>query len=235
MSPLTLPRIHGTRVGAAAVLTALTAAGATWLAAPAAAAIPGDNGDIKIHRVGVPFGVSKDDPVVCRFYLDAINFDSLTNVGYTIQAQPPLPNTATLGGSIILAAGAGHTEPLGLTDGQYRLIWSVPGGTTKEKAFRVNCREENERHEAQGPGGQIEDQGRGGQESGRDNDEQRGQAAWGRGDHDGPRGGVHAGGGGLVPAAAAFSPLTGTAAVGLVVVSGVVYFRMIRRRPHGAA
>ncbi|MEU7060802.1 hypothetical protein [Streptomyces sp. NPDC046197] len=248
MPTLTVPRTFASRVGAAAALTALTAAGATWLAAPAAVA-QGEAGDIKIHRVGVPFGVSKDDPVVCRFYLDAVNFDTLPTIGYTIQAQPPLPTSATVTGTIALAAGAGHTDPLGLADGQYRLMWTV-AGTPKEKIFRVNCRDDNERHDgAFGPGGQIqdpghgnadpghgsEDPGRGSEDQGHGSQDQRGGAASGKDDHDAPKGGVHAGGGGLARTADAFSPVTATAAVGLVVVSGVVYLRLIRRRPHGAA
>ncbi|WP_445525040.1 hypothetical protein [Streptomyces cyslabdanicus] len=221
MPTLTNPRTFGSRVGAAA-LTALTAAGAVWLAAPSAAA-QGEAGDIKIHRVGVPFGVSKDDPVVCRFYLDAVNFDVLPSIGYTIQPQPPLPNSATVTGTIPLATGAGHTDPLGLADGQYKLAWTV-AGTPKEKIFRVNCREEGRREGAHGPGGRIEDPGRGHEVPGA-----------GRIDRGGPLGGVHAGGGGLASSVAAFSPVTGAAAVGLVVVSGVVYMRLVRRRPHGAA
>ncbi|MEU6481793.1 hypothetical protein ABZ858_33985 [Streptomyces sp. NPDC047017] len=224
MPTLTPPRIPGSRVGAAVALTALTAAGAAWFAAPVAQA-QGEAGDIKIHRVGVPFGVSKDDPVVCRFYLDAVNFDVLPTIGYTIQAQPPLPTAATVTGTIALAAGAGHTDPLGLADGQYKIIWTV-AGTPKEKIFRVNCHDDEHKEGAQGPG-QIEDQGH-------DGGDQHGQGGPGKGDP-GPRGGVHAGGGGLVDTAAAFSPVAGAGAVGLVVVGGVAYFRLIRRRPHGAA
>src|SRR3954462_7581260 len=125
MPTLTLPPAVGARLGATA-LTVLTAAGATWLAAPTAMA-QGENGDIRIHREGVPFGVSKDDPVVCRFYLDAVNFDVLTTIAYTITPQPPLPTAATVTGSIQLAGGAGHTDPLGLADGQYKVTWIIAG------------------------------------------------------------------------------------------------------------
>ncbi|MFF9124662.1 hypothetical protein ACF09J_15375 [Streptomyces sp. NPDC014889] len=221
MPTLTIPRTFGSRAVAVG-LTALTAAGATWLAAPSAMA-QGEAGDIKIHRVGVPFGVSKDDPVVCRFYLDAVNFDVLPSIAYTIQPQPPLPNSATVTGTIPLAAGAGHTDPLGLADGQYKIVWTI-AGTPKEKIFRVNCHADGGRQGALGPGGRIEDPGRGHEVPGA-----------GRDDRGGPRGGVHAGGGGLASSVAAYSPVTGAAAVGLVVVSGVVYTRLVRRRPHGAA
>lgn len=228
MPTLTPLRTFGSRIGATAALTALTATGAAWLAAPVAMA-QGEGGDIRIHRVGVPFGVPKDDPVVCRFYLEAVNFDSLPSIAYTIQAQPPLPTSATVNGTIALGAGVGHTEPLVLADGQYKLIWNVDG-TTREKLFRINCHDEQEKREgAHGPGGRIEDQNHG-------NNQQNSTAAAGR-DHDGgPKGAVHAGAGGLAPVAAAFTPLTGAAAVGLAAVGGAAYFRrQVRRQPDGAA
>ncbi|MER6980702.1 hypothetical protein ABT317_27970, partial [Streptomyces carpinensis] len=195
MPTLTLPRTLGSRIGAAAALTALTVAGATWLATPVAKAV-GEGGDIKIHRVGVPFGVSKDDPMVCRFYLDAVNFGDLTTVAYTIQAQPPLPTSATVSGTVALGlnTGAGHTDPLGLADGDYRLTWTI-GTAPKAKIFRVNCRDDHERHDGrEGPNGQIQDPGHDDADPGRDDNDQHG---WAPGRHDGPqgpKGGVHAGG-----------------------------------------
>jgi hypothetical protein len=215
MPTTTLPRTFRVRAGATVVLTALAAAGASWVAAPAASAA-GENGDIRIHHVGVPFGVSKDDPRVCKFYLDAVNFDVLTTIAYTITPQPPLPTAATVAGTIQLAGGAGHTDPLGVADGQYKITWIV-AGAPKEKVFRVNCHD-GKRDAERKPGDQIED-----------------QQGWGKNDPSGPKGGVHAGGGGLVDTAAAFAPVTAAGAVGLVAVGGVAYFRMNRRRPNGAA
>ncbi|MFJ4203339.1 hypothetical protein ACIP2Y_27430 [Streptomyces sviceus] len=218
MPTLTLPRTFRVRAGATVVLTALAAAGASWVAAPTASAA-GENGDIRIHHVGVPFGVSKDDPRVCKFYLDAVNFDVLTTIAYTITPQPPLPTAATVAGTIQLAGGAGHTDPLGVADGQYKITWIV-AGAPKEKVFRVNCHD-GKRDAERRPGDQIEDQRDGG--------------GWSKGDPNGPKGGVHAGGGGLVDTAAAFAPVTAAGAVGLVAVGGVAYFRLNRRRPNGAA
>jgi hypothetical protein len=217
MPTLTLPRTFRVRAGATVVLTALAAAGASWVAAPTASAA-GENGDIRIHHVGVPFGVSKDDPRVCKFYLDAVNFDVLTTIAYTITPQPPLPTAATVAGTIQLAGGAGHTDPLGVADGQYKLTWIV-AGAPKEKVFRVSCHD-GKRDGERRAGDQIEDQQ---------------GAGWGQKEGGGPKGGVHAGGGGLVDTAAAFAPVTAAAAVGLVAVGGVAYFRMNRRRPNGAA
>ncbi|MEU2063373.1 hypothetical protein [Streptomyces sp. NPDC013455] len=226
MPTLTLPRAVGSRAGATVVLTALAAAGASWVAAPSAVA-QGENGDIRIHDErhlhGTLVGSAKDDPVVCRFYLEAVNFDTLPAIAYTITAQPPLATAAIVTGTIQLAGGAGHTDPLGLADGQYKISWTV--GTPpalKEKVFRVNCHD-NQHDGNKGPGGQIADH-------------QQNDTSWGQGgDHNGPKGGVHAGGGGLIDTAAAYSPVAAAAAVGLVGVGAVVYYRRNRRRPHGVA
>ncbi|MEW2511568.1 hypothetical protein [Streptomyces sp. NPDC046870] len=231
--PTMTPRAVGPRAGATVVLTALAAAGASWVAAPSAVA-QGENGDIRIHDErhlhGTPLvGSAKDDPVVCRFYLEAVNFDTLTSIAYTITPQPPLPTAATVAGTIQLAGGAGHTDPLGLADGQYKISWIVgTPAALKEKVFRVNCKDGRNEGE-HGPGGQISD-GRHDSGGQHDND-----ASWGRGDENGPRGGVHAGGGGLIDTAAAYSPVAAAGAVGLIAVCGVVYVRLVRRRPHGAA
>ncbi|MFI6563176.1 hypothetical protein [Streptomyces sp. NPDC050534] len=225
MPPLMPPSV-GARLGAAA-LTVLTAAGASWLATTAAVAAPGDGADIRIHNERVPYGVSKDDPEVCKFYLDAANFGTVTSVDYTITAQPPLPTAATVSGTISLAGGAGHTDTLGLADGRYTLQWTVPptlpgaaATPPKEKVFTVNCHSRNDRGQ-QGPNRTIEDHGPGpgaGHEGG------------------GPRGGVHAGGGGLVDTVQSYTPLSAAAGVGLVAVGGAVYVRtLIRRRSHGAS
>ncbi|MEW1772320.1 hypothetical protein [Streptomyces sp. NPDC086777] len=250
MPTLTLPRAAGSRAAATVLLSALAAAGASWVAAPNAVA-QGENGDIRLHRVGVPFGVSKDDPLVCKFYLDAVNFDILAQIAYTITPQPPLPTAATVAGTIQLAGGAGHTDPLGLADGQYRLAWTVDGAR-KEKVFRVNCHDgrqdgpqdqngqngPNGPNDQGGPNGPNGQGGQGGQDgpNGQIQDNQRNDSSWGQGgDHNGPQGGVHAGGGGIADTTAAFSPVAAATAVTLVAASGVVYVRLIRRRPHGAA
>lgn len=253
MPTMTLPRAVGSRAGATVVLTALAAAGASWMAAPTAVA-QGENGDIRVHRVYALPGTGKDESQVCRFYLDAVNFDTLASIPYTITPQPPLPTSATVTGAVPLAGGAGHTDPLGLADGQYKITWVV-AGATKEKVFRVNCRDLAKEDGAHAPG-QIEDHQQGGQQKDQQGNQQKDQqkdqqnsqqkdqqsdqrddAAWAQGgDHnDGPKGGVHAGGGGLVDTSGAFSPVAAAAAVGLVAVSGVAYLRLIRRRPHGAA
>ncbi|KUL41023.1 hypothetical protein [Streptomyces regalis] len=217
MPTLTPSRSFRARAGATVVLTALAAAGASWVAAPTASAQA--NGDIRIHGEGMPYGTPDDEAVVCRFYLDAVNFDTLPSIEYTITPQPPLPSAATVTGTIQLAGGAGHTDLLGLADGQYMITWTVDVTNTKRKLFRVKCGDRREGRK--GPEGRIEDH-------------QHHDEGWGRGDH-GPKGGVHAGGGGLVDTAAAYAPVTAAAAVGLVAVGGTAYVRRTRRRPDGAA
>ncbi|WP_329215841.1 hypothetical protein OG352_08895 [Streptomyces sp. NBC_01485] len=268
MSSSTLPPALGSRLGATA-LTVLAAAGFTCLSAPAAVAV-GEAGDIRIHREQVPTGVSKDDPVACRFYLDAANFGELTTVAYTIKARPPAPDTATVSGNITLTGGAGHTDTLGLAEGSYTLEWNIvpvvgaaPVPSPKVKIFKIDCRENrrdgDQREAAGSPNRPITDDGReavapggqggggqggsgqtgaqttsqaGGQSSSQSSSQAGG--AW-SGEKGGPEGGVHAGGGGLADTSAAFTPLAGAAAVGLAAVGGAAYFRLIRRRNHGAA
>ncbi|OQR59229.1 hypothetical protein B6E66_36690 [Streptomyces maremycinicus] len=262
MSSSTLPSALGSRLGVTA-LTVLAAAGFTCLSAPSAVAV-GEAGDIRIHREQVPPGVSKDDPVACRFYLDAANFGELPSVAYTIKARPPAPDTATVTGTITLTQGAGHTDTLGLAEGSYTLEWTlapvdgVPVPSPRVKVFKINC-PEGQRDGNGGPNRPITDDGReagapngqagGGQNGGGQNGTTQngttqssggreggtqGGSAW-NGEKGGPEGGVHAGGGGLADTSQAFTPLAGAAAVGLVAVGGVAYFRLIRRRTHGAA
>jgi hypothetical protein len=257
MSSSMLPPALGSRLGVTA-LTVLAAAGFTCLSAPTAVAV-GEAGDIRIHREQVPPGVSKDDPVACRFYLDAANFGELTSVTYTIKARPPVTGTATVTGTILLTNGAGHTDTLGLAEGSYTLAWTLPAGTPPPttKVFKIHC-DEGRRGGNEGPNRPITDDGRefgaangqgggqngaaqatGGREAGgrgaggREGGAQGG-GAW-NGEKGGPEGGVHAGGGGLADTSHAFTPLAATAAVGLVAVGGVAYVRLTRRRNHGAA
>ncbi|MFH8801746.1 hypothetical protein ACH4F6_19440 [Streptomyces sp. NPDC017936] len=126
----------------AAALTALAAGGAVLLGAPSAAAAPGDNGDIKVHSVGTAVAAQLNQPKVCRFYLDAFNFDVAQGVTWAIAPQSAQAGTdSTQTGVITLANGAGVTENLMLPTGQYRLTWTVVGGqgAGKQKVFQVDC------------------------------------------------------------------------------------------------
>ncbi|MFF1478026.1 hypothetical protein ACFVYD_10675 [Streptomyces sp. NPDC058301] len=167
--------------------------------APAAHAAPGDNGDVKIHNLGTRFTDTRNEPKVCGFYLDAFNFDVAQGITWSIQTQPLRAGGATLNGTITLASGTGHTLPLSLPDGQYKLTWNITGakGAGKHKVFKVDCLPVTR-----------------------------------------PAGGPNAGGGGLAGTdgvTEGVSPAAGIAALGLVGVSGVLFVRRLRRRPHGAA
>lgn len=210
-SPPTALRRPAVTAGAAVAL-----AGAFLAGAPAAHAAPGDNGDVKIHNVGTPFTDQRNEPKVCSFYLDAFNFDVAQGITWSIQTQPLRAGGATLNGSITLATGIGHTVPLTLPDGQYKLTWNITGGNGagKHKVFKVDC----------APVGTSSGGATGGATGG------------GSG---GPNGGVPAGGGGLAGTGGGLTdgipPVGGLAALGLVGASGVFFLRRLRRRPHGAA
>ncbi|MGY1501998.1 hypothetical protein ACW4TU_36370 [Streptomyces sp. QTS52] len=218
-------RPRGTGVRTAA-LAALTLAGTTLIgatAAVAAPAAPGDNGDVKIHKVGTPFSDQRNEPKVCDFYLAAFNFDAGQDIEWSIETQPLEANGATLGDTLELEPdGTGHTLPLALPDGQYKLTWNIVGGqgAGKHKVFKVDCPTGNPTGTPTPPTTPPPTGGPGG-------------PGGGPGGPGGPHGGVPAGGGG-VARAEAFSPVAGAAAVGLIVVGGVVYFRT-RRRADGTA
>lgn len=126
------------RVAAYAVLAA---AASTLLVTPTAVAAPGDNGDVKIHAVGTPATDPADEPKVCKFYLAAFNFDTVEAISWTIKPQPLVPIVPALSGTLTLQVGAGASAPISLPDGQYKLTWTIVGGSGagKEKVFKVDC------------------------------------------------------------------------------------------------
>ncbi|MFC8783742.1 hypothetical protein ACWD6Q_21120 [Streptomyces nigra] len=147
--PTTPLRRRAARIAAVTALTAaLTPITGLPSAGAAAPMAPGDNGTLKVHTApwdGVartPYGDAIDEPRVCRFYLDAANFETVTAVTWNIVTAPTVPSGATLNGTLNLRNGIGHTEDLTLPDGQYRLTWEFTGATAtnREKTFTVDCR-----------------------------------------------------------------------------------------------
>ncbi|MFJ6522267.1 hypothetical protein ACIQJ4_28910 [Streptomyces filamentosus] len=191
------------------VLTGLALAGG----APAAYAAPGDDGDVKIHKVGTPFDDQRNEPKVCRFYLAAFNFDKDQKVQWEIVPQPDKADDPNLGGQLTLPTGTGHTGPLALPDGMYKLTWTFEGenGAGKQKVFQVDC------PNGGGPGGPG--------------------GPGGHGHH--PHGPVGAGGGGSAEIAAQEDASTfgvgAAVAAGLAGTVGLVLIRRSRRRNDGAA
>ncbi|MER7844911.1 hypothetical protein ABTZ03_13330 [Kitasatospora sp. NPDC096077] len=125
------------RLVAAAAAAAAIALGT----APVAQAAPGDNGDVKVHDSTTPVSSQNDDPKVCRFYFDAFNFDTVQQVNWTVEQQPPTGTAQVLSGSITLVGGTGATGLFSLPDGHYKLEWTFVGenGNAKQKVFDVSC------------------------------------------------------------------------------------------------
>ncbi|MFE0459197.1 hypothetical protein ACFW1A_08025 [Kitasatospora sp. NPDC058965] len=131
--------LTGRRIGAFGT-SLLAAATLTWWPATAFAA-PGDNGDVKIHLTTESQTDERDEPKVCAFYLAAFNFDTLTQVSWTISQQPPTGSAQVLAGDVTLTTGAGRSADLSLPDGHYKLEWTFTGehGNGKQKVFEVSC------------------------------------------------------------------------------------------------
>ncbi|MFI9121951.1 hypothetical protein ACIGW0_21500 [Streptomyces bikiniensis] len=221
----------------ATALVATAAIGGLALAgAPAAFAAPGDNGDIKVHKVGSPYGDLNDEARVCKFYLAAFNFDILQEVSWEITPQPPRPEVPTLSGRVALNTGMGHTNPLTLPEGQYRVTWTFPGATPtgKQKVFTVDCH-------GNGPGGRPGNGPHNGNNGNNGNNGAHNSSDnnWsGNGQGRPPQGPVGAGGGGVELAAAEESSAFGVGAAvaaGLAGTAGLVMIRRSRRRNDGAA
>jgi hypothetical protein len=106
----------------------------------------GDNGTVKVHAVGTPQEDNRDQPHVCRFYLDAFGFDGQQSVYWSINGIPPTDasRTQVAQDTLTLAAdGTGRTGDMSLPDGHYKLYWKFVGenGRAKQKAFWVDCTE----------------------------------------------------------------------------------------------
>ncbi|WP_435970918.1 hypothetical protein [Streptomyces sp. Qhu_M48] len=238
---------------------ALTLGGATLAGAPSAFAAPGDNGDIKIHRVGTPFTDQRNEPRVCNFYLAAFNFDTLQEVDWEISRQPS-DNGPVRSGELTLASGTGHTAPLSLPNGQYKLVWTFEGqtGAGKQKVFRVACPGDVITNPpptgGNGNGGGNGGSGNGGSGGSPNgtgaNGGSGGNSSWngssggdnwnGNGNGNGrpPQGPVGAGGGGSAQLASEDSSAFGVGAAvaaGLAGTAGLVLIRRSRRRNDGAA
>ncbi|MFE5735359.1 hypothetical protein ACFQ7A_31190 [Streptomyces sp. NPDC056528] len=227
----------------AATLAATAAFGGLALAgAPSAFAAPGDNGDIKIHKVGAPYGDLNDEARVCKFYLAAFNFDILDEVSWEITPQPPRPEVPSLTGRVALNTGMGHSSPLTLPEGQYRVTWTYPGAAAlgRQKVFTVDCHG-NGQGGRPGNGSNHGNNNAGNHENnGNHNGNNNGNDNWsGSGQGRPPQGAVGAGGGGSVELAAsedssAFG-VGAAVAAGLAGTAGLVMIRRSRRRNDGAA
>ncbi|MFB7408864.1 hypothetical protein ACFCZ2_16925 [Streptomyces sp. NPDC056202] len=256
---MTAPTARPLAATAAAVLTL---GGLALAGAPSAYAAPGDSGDIKVHSVGTPFGSQRDEARVCRFYLSASDFETLPQVNWAISRQPSA-NGPALSGQLTLAAGAGHTDPLSLPSGQYRLSWTFQGQTVvvRPKAFQVSCPGDTIASPpptggnggggngtgGNGPGPNADGGNGNGNGNGNPNANGGNGNNWNGGSDSSredswngrpPQGAVGAGGGGSAEVAADDSSGFGigaAVAAGLAGTAGLVLIRRSRRRDHGAA
>lgn len=147
MPTTSLSRRAGARTAAVAALTVALVPLSGMSTVGAVPLAPGDNGTVKIHSAPfgsvprTPYGDPRDEPKVCRFYIDAAHFDTVQEITWEIEPQPADPNGASISGDLSLAGGTGHTADLALPDGQYKLTWNITGGmgAGKHKVFKVDC------------------------------------------------------------------------------------------------
>lgn len=222
VSPLPRRTVAGTT---AALALALAGTGAALaLTATPAGATPGDHGDIRIHKPGTPFTDGRDESTVCGFHLAAVGFDTAQGATWAIERQPADSDGTGLDGTITLRSGSGHTLPLSLPDGDYKLTWRISGGSGvgKYKTFAVNCAPESagassapgtpDPTDAASPDASAAPSPAEGAPAGEPPDDPEGSAA-----------------------VADVSAMGTVTAVGLVAVSTAVYFRLLRRRSHEPA
>jgi hypothetical protein len=136
-------RVHltwGHRLTGAAVATVLLAAPLTG----AAAAVPKNNGTIKVHSVGTPLDEHANEPKqVCEFYLAGFGYDDDQMLGYAFETQPGGTATGPTGSFAVgptngNPAGVGQSGDLTLPDGQYKVTVTSSDGD-KTKVFKVAC------------------------------------------------------------------------------------------------
>jgi len=148
--PLSKRKALAVAVGTAVVAAGLTlgfgasSAGALPVAGQAKTAVPGDNGDVKIHNSTTPVDDQRNEPHVCVFYLDAFNFDSVQSVSWWIEAWAPTGTKGTVVDSGVItldSSGNGFTTDQTLPNGHYKLFWTFAGekGAAKHKVFWVSC------------------------------------------------------------------------------------------------
>ncbi|MDR0342943.1 MAG: hypothetical protein LBI49_07430 [Nocardiopsaceae bacterium] len=103
----------------------------------------GDNGTVKIHKTTTPVTDPRNEPHVCHFYLDGFGFDAGQPVSWHIESWPPTGDRSTVseGALAVDGNGNGHTPPMTLANGHYKLFWNFTPehGAAKHKVFWVKC------------------------------------------------------------------------------------------------
>ncbi|MFJ9041791.1 hypothetical protein ACIRF8_35140 [Streptomyces sp. NPDC102406] len=111
------------------------------IAMPGAQAAPGDDGDIKVHKVTTRVNDERTNSQVCRFYLDAFNFDKVRTVLWEIHETAPTGDDRVMRGELRMRDGRGFTYPMALPRGHYKVTWTYPRGKAagESKPFQVIC------------------------------------------------------------------------------------------------
>ncbi|MDI2132314.1 hypothetical protein [Yinghuangia seranimata] len=129
----------------AGAVAATTAATALALLPSAAFAVAADNGTVKVHDATTGEELTKNEPHVCTFYLDAFFFDAEQKFSWEIQVWAPGDDdkgtVVKTGGLVGDKDGHKRTEDIALPDGHYKLFWNFAGekGAAKHKVFWVEC------------------------------------------------------------------------------------------------
>jgi hypothetical protein len=133
------------------LIAAATAVGTGAAVVPGVAGVAygTDHGgvDLQVHATTTGFTEPRDEAKVCRFYLAAsapAAVPGAPKVAWALEPRPGTDSSARASGEITLTAGAGHTGPLSLPNGDYQVTWSSAGqsGATQDKpykTFTVSC------------------------------------------------------------------------------------------------
>ena len=109
---------------------------------------PSNNGTVKIHDgADEPSPVTRNEPHVCGFHIDAHGFDSRQDLTFEVLSWQPTGDRSTVLTGTITAdpAGNGRAPEQGaysLPNGHYRLVVDTGNGTPtqdKHKMFWVDC------------------------------------------------------------------------------------------------
>src|SRR5258708_2409773 len=106
---------------------------------------PGNNGTVKIHDANTSVEDMRNEPHVCRFYVDGFKFDNNSSGQWWIESWPPTGNRSEVRREAWKADGKGdwHSGIQTLPNGHYKLFAkqqneATPGGN-KQKVFLVAC------------------------------------------------------------------------------------------------
>lgn len=106
---------------------------------------PGNNGHVKIHDPDTAVEDPRNEPHVCRFYVDGFGFDGSSSGQWWIQSWPPTGDRTEVMRADWSANASGdwHSVTQSLPDGHYKLFAKqqeelAPGGN-KQKVFWVEC------------------------------------------------------------------------------------------------